>query len=141
MDLNELMIGDWVYFKHYNGELEPMKIDNIYGSEFNCRTEHNYFEQEIIKSGWYLRDAVPIPITEDILIKNGFGYIEKDEHITHLYPGEDGFCADMDIQIGTYNDGRFWLIRGNNEVYGLEYVHHLQHALKLFNIKDTIKVG
>ena len=140
MKAEEVMIGDWVNFKHFNGEIEPMKIENIYGSEFNCKTERDNFDEEAIKSGWYLMDAEPIPITEEFLMKNGFGYVEKDGHITHLYPGEKGLCADMDIHVGTYNDGRFWLIRGNNEVYGLEHVHQLQHALRMFNIKDTIKV-
>ena len=66
----DLMVGDWVNYKSpSSGKLRPIKIVNIYGCEFNCEVEN----WNII-SGKSISDTEPIPLTEEILVKNGFEY-------------------------------------------------------------------
>ena len=86
------------------------------------------------------KDLAGIPLTPEILEKNGFGYIEKDENLSHYYLGEPHFCKDMNLHIGTDNTGRFWLNYYNNAIYGLRYVHQLQHAIRLCRIEKEIEL-
>lgn len=121
----ELMIGDWVYDKHYNGDIEPIKIYNIYGNEVNCKTERNRFDVDEIVSGTYMSDLQPIPLTLEILEKNGF------KECT------DGDWTNDNVDFIFYRrkDGIF-RIRNTNMT--LPYVSSFQHALRLCSINKEI---
>lgn len=85
-------------------------------------------------------EIVGIPITGEILKDNEFGYVESDSELSHYYLGEPRYCADMNLHIGTDRKGRFWLNYHNNSIYGLRYVHELQHALRLFGTGRVIEL-
>lgn len=111
MKANELMLGDWVLDTRTN---RPLRV--------------NPFMAEFEVPEWQ-----PIPLTPEILEKNGlvndpFGcYFDEDEQKM--------------LEISSEDDGIYWTINYNE--YGilkLEYVHQLQHALRLCEINKEIVV-
>lgn len=111
MGISELMINDWV-------------LDIRTGTPLRV----NPFMAEFEVPEWQ-----PIPLTPEILEKNGLAndyygsYFKEDEH--------------MLLEISSSEDGISWTI--NFHEYGilkLEYVHGLQHALRLCRIDKEIVV-
>lgn len=145
MKASELMIGDWVKFTSKYGYgtgqvvgIEPMEgtADPTTFTIWKKDKEGNTkFFVGVSKNG-----VEPIPFTPEILKKNGFGYVESDSELSHYYLGEPQYCADMNFHIGTDRKGRFWLNYHNNSIYGLRYVHELQHALRLFGTGREIEL-
>lgn len=107
MKANELMIGDWVI----GCSREPFKI-GIIDPVF-----------------LYWNEVQPIPLTPEILEKNGF-VVESN----YPYGNPLQYCILV--------DDRLWIdISGENFFEGeLEYVHQLQHALKLCGIEKEIEL-
>lgn len=111
MKANELMIGDWV-------------LDTRTGTPLRV----NPFMAELEVPEWN-----PIPLTTEILEKNG---LPIDSY---------GCCFKEDkcmmLEISVEEDGIYWTINYNE--YGilkLEYVHELQHALRLCKVDKEIVV-
>lgn len=151
MTTKEMMIGDF-YRVNRDGicipkgsivEVRAIDADNkldekgLVGSAYCHPLDEERFEFD---GGIWCDFLDPIPLTPEILEKNGFGYIEKDENLSHYYLGELLFCKDMNLHIGTDNTGRFWLNYYNNAIYGLRYVHQLQHALRICGIGKNIEL-
>ena len=141
MEAKELMIGDWVmvaecvadaHFRDYPDKIESIR-DGLVGLESDGL-------ETIIER------IAPIPLTPEILKKNGFGYVRNDvnpyddEVLSHFYLGEEGYCANMDIHIGTYNKGVFWFSSPLGSLNCIHYIHELQHALRLCNIEKEIEL-
>ena len=91
MKANELMIGDWVNHKGIYNYIAPADFD------YNHRK--------------WIEEIEPIPLTEEILKKNGF--VNKDS---------DSFYIDCTCTPNGY----------------IQYVHELQHAFKLFKVDGEI---
>lgn len=114
MKATELMIGDWVYNPFTRKELRITSGRDIDLAEGLC--------------------LEPIPITIDILEKNGFhldypyGYFQEDkEHILELCYVGGGVIE--------------WTINCNEHtVMSFEYVHELQHALRLCGVEKDIEL-
>lgn len=112
LKVTDLMVGDWVYITDYPMTAQPMQV----------KKEH------------FVRSLVtfePIPITPEFLEKNG---LAKDPYGCHF--DEDEYMA---LEISVEEEGIYWTINTNE--YGilkLEYVHQLQHALKLCGIDKEI---
>lgn len=124
MKANELMIGDWVFYTTPTPSV-PVKISKIYVNK--TISETNFY-------GNLGNDCVldicfePIPLTQDILEKNGF-VVESRENLGH------------NLQYCILTDGLWIDISGENFFEGkLEYVHQLQHALILCGIDKTIEL-
>lgn len=132
MKVNELMIGDWVV-----SEIEGAGRITELGRDWCVALTYGKNNNAVTGE---LRQLQPIPLTPEILKKNGFGYVEGDEystyHPTHFYLGESQFCKSMDLHIGTYNKGIFWVNIRQNAIYGIRYVHELQHALRMCGYND-----
>ena len=129
MTATELMIGDWVFNTHNR---KPEQVAQI-GIGSVMLDYNDLYEYDLIE---------PIPLTSEILEKNGFGYTESDGHIKHFFLGERHFCKDMKLHIGTDLDKRngvFWLNYFGNSLWRIEYVHELQHAFRLFHITKEIE--
>lgn len=125
MKATDLMVGDWVNYKSpSSGKLQPVKIKNIYGVEFNCEVE--YWN---IKSGYSISDTEPIKLTEDILVKNGFGKVNNQYFFGQVEIKELRDC---------------WVIIINKEDadvdINIHYVHQLQHLLRLVGIEKEIEL-
>ena len=111
MKANELMIGDWVLDTRTN---RPLRV--------------NPFMAEMEVPEWQ-----PITLTPDILEKNG---LANDPYGCHF--DEDEYMA---LEITVEEEGIYWTINYNE--YGilrLQYVHELQHALRLCGINKEIVV-
>ena len=116
MDIKDLMIGDWVCFNNV-----VMTIGRLNPEFEDCE------------------NIEPIPLTKEILVDNGFGYIESDGVMNHFYLGEPHYCENMDLHIGNQG-GSFWLNYKSNTIYGIRYVHELQHAFKICRINKEIEL-
>jgi hypothetical protein len=120
MKANELMIGDWVIYNpnvFVDDEYEsikdyyPIQISN--GEDIDLAIEGCY---------------QPIPLTPEVLEKNGFVVESK-------------YCHGEPLQYCELVDGLWIDISGENFFEGkLEYVHQLQHTLSLCGIEKTIEL-
>ena len=134
MKATELMIGDWVV---YNGDVDyinPIKIDGMDIATGMCVTTDR---DDVGFDGVW-----PIPLTAEILEKNGFVYKEAEETCAtdtfHLWW--------LDGSIFTLDDDSWWRSVKDDKLrvkfggFPLEYVHQLQHALRLCGIEKEIIV-
>lgn len=137
MKANELQIGDWVNFlidveggdtenDPKNVVYQPMQVDSI-------------SSLDEVSSAFYgvTNDAAqlrPIPLTAEILEKNGFrkgNYIEVVGGLDTYYLGEEiGSFRIHRLQNGYYQFG----------LAKIKYVHQLQHALRLCEIEKEIEL-
>lgn len=124
MEKKDLMIGDWVLCDN-----APYQIAEIGGMV--CIEA----EQELFAS---LEDIEPIPLTAEILEKNGFRNIGG-----HWY---DDAADYYELEVEAYSDSIWRVIYHNTEFnIGDErvfvgHIHELQHALRLFGIKKEIEL-
>lgn len=136
MEARELVIGDWVYNVHNKKPEQVQEIrEELIMLEYNDLYDYDEIE--------------PIPLTAEILEKNGFIYynyghnyygwkIDDDERfvIEKSYKNLYQIDGDNSFHIGIVSDDR--------ESYFLDtfctisYVHELQHALRLCGIDKEI---
>ena len=124
---NELMIGDWVVCKKWREN--PFKLTRINDSGRFC---YGITSNGTQVEPFLLEEIEPIPLTVEILEKNGF-HKEWDEDIILMV------CDTIIVEIGDkhtlYKDGKMYLRRVLSPLY---YVHELQHALRLCRIEKEI---
>lgn len=136
-----LMIGDWVFFA-----TRLTKINGIAEGGFSVNLEHE---------GWQSISAIePIPLTAEILEKNGFKFDGSGQRSMMLISGphfSEGIRYNIYVGLKKKTIEVFvahpvekspnW--RKSNKVYlevcGL-YVHELQHALRLCGIEKEIEL-
>ena len=119
MKAEELMIGDWVYNTHND---QPEQVYEI-GSGLVMLAYNDLYEYDEIE---------PIPLTAELLMQNGF---EKDP--------ETGECllSDYDDTFEVCWIGTILTVQsgyGRMELVNCQYVHELQHALRLCGIEKEI---
>jgi hypothetical protein len=129
METTDLMIGDWVFYKNFKGNLVPHKIICI--SETFAEFEdppYNLYKYERM---------YPIPLTPEILEKNGF--VISSEH-ANLYfsEGDEKMSFCLRKMYDKLNNFVFYGSICYNIVSPIKYVHELQHALKLCKIDKEI---
>lgn len=131
MKTTDLMIGDWVMLiddktgKPYKKAMIT-HIDSIH-ERIAAKTTTNTFV------AWSTKYVEPIPLTSKILKKNRFEAIDDYDYY--------GVPNDPSLTIATVANTFIigHLIDDNFEGFiALDYVHDLQHALKLCGIKDEI---
>ena len=144
MKAKELQIGDWVQV------VESCKYAGAIGC-IKTLIDHKYDESAYFKV--FLRsntihigiedicsdDIRPIPLTPEILEKNGFTKLE-DESGKQRYRWEyaDGIHISID-----FTDTDPWVHVSNRCYFAVpycEYVHQLQHALRLCGIEKEIEL-
>ena len=130
MNVNELMIGDWVQ--------PPDSVGRVV-SIAKIKAIDSYAVMTNVGGPWLFDEIDPIPLTPEILDKNGFGYVLKVKEWAHFYLGKE-HCENANYHIGTNNRGIYWLNTGRNSIYGLQFVHELQHALRLCGIENEIEL-
>ena len=125
MTQKDLQIGDWVY-NHRKWECPILSIRRDYDSEqyYVMVIARHYGEEE-----FRVEDLSPIPLTPEILEKNGW---EKT-------PTGYVFYTD-----GKKYDNSLWYIFDSNTFvvntaeFQIKFVHQLQHALRLCGIEKEI---
>ena len=122
MEAEDLMIGDWVYNHRY----WECPIVEIHKNSAIVIARH-YGEEEFL-----LSELRPIPLTTEILEKNGFVYDSEDKLFEDIYPRISMLYAQYRlVENGGINYG---------EMSEIKYVHQLQHALRLCGIDKTIEL-
>ena len=136
MKANELMIGDWVKITHRN------KIGKVYRVDIANGNGNGWVA--VIDGDYYEGDLEPIPLTAEILEKNGFKPYIPEGHLETVYACQDvsKAVADELYALWPYQDGSFYLllrVDGKDMVrMDVHYIHQLQHALGLCEIEKEI---
>lgn len=134
LNIEDLMVGDWVIIKEYPMIAAPRQIKKEHFLRSLCEFE-------------------PIPITRDILEKNGFEffpmeyeiygiYTLKTEHCLLKYSNKHGDITIFKARQGGIDDNGncisgFYEI--NHGRFKIKYVHELQHILRLCKIEIELK--
>jgi hypothetical protein len=138
MKANELMIGDWVYNKHHGKNIRLTQYD------FFTHTHNDFGEQELapFAKPTIGRDLEPIPLTPEILEKNGFRITFEGELHTTYFRDIENYHTEVKIgKDGTYQKLSMLDGFGNSvTIIACNFVHELQHALRLCKIKKEIKL-
>lgn len=152
MDINDIMKGDWVFSRIIN---KPCRVVGIIPEETEEGTKYELKLTSVDNSTFltYITSVDPISITPELLIKNGFKYIENQDHISSRYVLiEDGKRDGVIVEVIPHNppvNGVKTLVRihtesshdgGVNRIHNcdIESVHELQHAFKVCKIKKEI---
>ena len=134
------MIGDWVKFE---GDIfKVLCIDYVCGI-VNLKSENKAIAKDISCI------LEPIPITEKILVDNGF---EKSEIVRYSAVNEEFVNVVGEVNVYMYKEKEIWLLTSDNIpcvksaertahfFIGMNYVHELQHILRFLNIDLEIEL-
>lgn len=134
MKANELMIGDWVICGNITEE--PTRITDI------CESKNNvYLDLSGIPILAKIDKINPIPLTPEILEKNGFKKAKFNDNepsgLCGKWWSKDGLILVKMFELTLI--GIVFSVSGNNSrISNIRYIHELQHALKLCGIDKTI---
>lgn len=127
------MIGDWVSFRNFYGQLEQEQVDLINCRELKPRIYTKY-------DAFYKKedDIEPIPLTEEILKANGFRSLGHGEYVL-----EERFAFEVRIYLRDAGNA-FKIVNENLGDIGCnnchicyrDSVHELQHALRLCGLNE-----
>ncbi len=156
MKANELMIGDWVECTYWtpSKQLKVAEIRRVMDDE----TKIGVYDDDLVLI-FRQSEVKPIPLTPEILEKNGFiKEIDEDDRFTDTYHllVPTGFERNsFTIQVSLYKEpiaGVSTLVKcwgwlppyngGLNDIHlcSANYVHELQHALRLCGIEKEIEL-
>lgn len=120
----ELMLGDWVSALGKNCCITS--IDK-YDAKVGTDPEDELF---------FLDDIYPIPLTPEILEKNGFCFVKSSRR----HSVWNGYWLYKDLELGTccLDRENNWPCFFNTDDMNIEceYVHQLQHILRLCKLGD-----
>lgn len=133
MKVTNLMNGDWV-----NVFDTPKQIEGI--RKFRNGDEIVYYDGD---NGNYIKTVTPIPLTSEILEKNGFNRLDQIASVEPYY--WFFFNKETEVKIKAFNT----IYRGlwvecvnpvnNATIYKqCEFVHEFQHVLRLCEIEKEI---
>lgn len=127
MESCDLMIGNWVEVI-LSDHLKYVQVVEIYDKSVLVKDGKDELEPEEID----IANIKPIPLTEEILLANGF-VVSKHQSILEdvgaciLYGKYERIVEDDWTGVGDLN-------------YPIKYVHELQQALRLCSIAKEIKL-
>ena len=128
MELNELMVADWL--QHASGKyFQVTRIDIWKDGSVHFACGHPHLWE-------YNNKFTPIPLTTEILEKIGFWYEQNVGYVMEEYEYEI---------IYSLWDHKLRILKNREQILNLEYfdemcLHELQHALRLCNIEKTIEL-
>ena len=135
----DLMIGDWVLISVWDCNPFPSKVTSI---NYNSYQGKDYVDWIDIKDeeelGMYV--VQPIPLTTEILEKNfGKPYPRGGFHNYRMEKDETIAFVIEDRRVSAASDNRVVFCRvPGTYICDVNYVHELQHALKLCGIEKEI---
>ena len=139
--INNLMIGDWVSVNGLPAQVAELAYKD------NELTIGVYDSKGEIYTCYCGLDSVePIPLTAAILEKNGF-LKQSDDYMRYFKAYDENYYFGFE-SISYFFDTKIAKITKEDKQSGLQervefvcqYVHELQHALKLCNIDKTIEL-
>ena len=144
MKPTELMIGDWVMFTDpADGSKYPVRLKSINANSC-CGIEG--------KSLLSLTDDFePIPITGEILEKNGFNKLmNESERVAARFGRKPQFTGYWTFELSNFDSIHYCpethflrikhLLGYNSDFININYIHQIQHALRLCNIEKDIEL-
>lgn len=133
MKANEVMLGDWVLLTDYPVRVISIARDGI------------YFEDRFGKGACSFDKIQPVPLTAEILEKNGFEKCNEDTDGAIQYEfGSPALGIDIWINTKPCLLGAWRTWEGETKSYTMveelpiNYVHELQHVLRLCGIEKEI---
>ena len=127
MNANELMIGDWVHYRGTN-----IRVTSLYDK--GGSNEIGWGDKE---STWVNgRTVEPIPLTSEILERNGFRYHAPERG---MYGVTSASYYDCEGSPHIFCDGDPFAVWFESGV-DIRYVHQLQHVLRLCGVEKEIKL-
>lgn len=136
MKANELMIGDWVNVTAAENIVRPdilsilPKKGKVVGIDGDC------IYVDFVEYLFMFGDIEPIPLTPEILEKNGFKKCDECEQWTLYKHSCYNILWSADepyLEIVSYNGDS-----GEFNRMGISFVHELQHALRLCGIEKEV---
>jgi hypothetical protein len=131
MKASDLMVGDWVsYCGFYNKVIyigQKVSMYNGKGTEFTTDPEH----------------IRPIPLTEEILVKNGFEkriYTSPSNNEDYRYYQWNPTPEYPDEGVWLWPDGDSYTYNSRISDIKINSVHQLQHLLRLCGIEKEIEL-
>lgn len=129
MKASDLMIGDWVVL--VDPDTKKRTITRVHFSDLSDAFVLGLFE--------------PIPITPEILEKNGMNPFDIDKLTEKAtakwwHKGGDFFIKQYHFKHHNFKPTYSFGCNNHTLIEGIEYVHELQHALKLCKIEKEIKL-
>lgn len=127
--ISELSIGDWVRYRDADANV---RVSDIYSNGYVFIVgEEDSGIGESVNAHHHIE---PIPLTPEILEKNGF--VKDEEFICHSLE-----CDEADFVEYTIGMNRLYVKSGRCDIaLTIKYVHQLQHALRLAGVEEEIKV-
>ena len=126
MKATDLMIGDWVETGHlvYN-KVQEIARDNDMQWYISFACSATLFRAY---------EFGPVPLTPEILEKNGFSFVKNSDKDTVW----NGWWIYEDLELGTSCLNGSWPCFINMDDLNIkcEYVHQLQHALRLCKLNE-----
>lgn len=128
MEVKELMLGSWCCFLTGadNDKLSmPMKVCCLYENEACLTFDENEADP------WYCspEELMPIPIKKAILENNG--WFTKDGAI---------WFKKGPVRMGWYKKNCEFIAGYHTMPFIVEFVHQLQHVIRLLGMEEDIKV-
>ena len=124
MNCRELMVGDLVYI--HEPECKGHRVDYINELDGQVGADGEVYDE---------CDIRPIPLTDDILVKNGFDFTKRNYGVV---------CKEDkhgDVELSKDENGFYWSINTDEyEISRIDYVHTLQHLLHLFGIEKELTI-
>lgn len=143
MKVNEIQIGDWVKISRRN------KIGKVYRIDAANGKGNGY--AAVIDGDYHEMDLEPIPLTPEILEKNGwvrtkycYGRDCMELHGADELPeGVDNALSMARWSIDNFYQYHFLdlcMWKGNVSQHDVHFVHQLQHAFRIFGIEKEIEL-
>ena len=135
INVGDLMIGDWVKTNPTCGKLAcgiKSNVAMVFEIGFS-NSDGMYVSFASIKGRYYDDELKPIPLTKEIIEKNGFK--KNQDYGYYIGQSNSGYYV--------YFNNNYLFIQAGNDIIEFawcEYIHELQHALKLCGIEKTIKL-
>lgn len=138
MKATELMIGDYITVTPSGMLIQVAAVHKKKVAYHTCTNKLSWVREGLLR---------PIPITPEILFKNGFNKLSKDLYVSYNSAG-DGYIK---IRLCDLQDGEWELLVDNYDKFNDSHatfsndscflkVHELQHALKHCGIKKEIEL-
>ena len=146
LSCKDLMVGDWVIPHFFDSTLKPSKIVGIHYNSYKGKDYVDWVDCEVWDELCFY-DIEPIPLTPEILEKNGWKHeFDKKDYMVKYNLGEEGKNCwmmwamkehNLDIQrqdehLDVYN------LKVSKVAIPCDYVHQLQHAMRICGIEKEI---
>lgn len=131
MNIKDLMISDYVFHEKYGNAKVEMITNDFMGDPEVMLISENIKHKDGYEYGYcysYPDEIYPIPLTSEILEKNRWG--KNDIFMI--------FNEDPNAELSWTNRCGACLYKNGYHICDCNYVHQLQHALKLCGIEKEI---